>query len=183
MPSSLESMLTTTSLDRLTLEPFSTAEPLPAETHQRLLRFPLGAQESALLPLAEIAEILRLDVGEILSVPEMPSCVLGICNWRGAMLWLVDLNELLGFSPLLQPEQTLTTLSIIVIQVDGQPLGLGVPQVNDVELHDWHELQPVVNNIFPPKLMPFILGYLPQDRGVVLDVAAIAQFPLWQVSR
>jgi hypothetical protein len=36
---------TATSLDLLTLDP------LPPETRQRLLRFPLGLDESALLPL------------------------------------------------------------------------------------------------------------------------------------
>jgi positive phototaxis protein PixI len=65
---------TATSLDLLTLDP------LPPETRQRLLRFPLGLEDSALLPLEQIAEIIRVNVAEILPVPEMPSCVLGIAT-------------------------------------------------------------------------------------------------------
>src|SRR4028119_1239001 len=113
MPTSLDSLLTATSLDLLTFDP------LPPETRQRLLRFPLGLQDSALLPLEQIAEILRVNVAEILPVPEMPSCVLGIGNWRGTMLWLIGLNHLLGYPPLSQQERVLPTPMAMVVQVNG----------------------------------------------------------------
>lgn len=53
MLTSLGSMFAVTSLDSLTLEP------LPPSTRQRLLRFPLGSDNSALLPLEQIAEIFN----------------------------------------------------------------------------------------------------------------------------
>jgi positive phototaxis protein PixI len=177
MPTSLDSLLTATSLDLLTFDP------LPPETRQRLLRFPLGLQDSALLPLEQIAEILRVNVAEILPVPEMPSCVLGICNWRGEMLWLVDLNYLVGSAPLSQKEQVLSSLVVMVVQVKEQPVGLVVQQVNDIELHDLQKLQPAAPGLFPPKLLPFVLGALPGGKGTVLNVTAITQCPLWDVHR
>jgi positive phototaxis protein PixI len=172
---SFDSVLTATSLDLLALDP------LPPETRQRLLRFPLGSQDSALLPLEQITEILRVNMGEILPVPEMPSCILGIYNWRGDMLWLVDLNHLVGRAPLLQPSQILASLVAMVVQVNGQLLGLVVQHVNDIELHDLQHLQPAAPGLFPPKLLPFVLGALPRGSGTVLDVTAIAQCPLWQI--
>ena len=165
-----------TSLDLLTLD-----EPLPQDARQRLLRFPLGLEDSALLPLEQITEILMVNVAEILPVPEMPGCVLGICNWRGEMLWLVDLHYLVGASPLSLQRQILRPSVAMVVQVDSQAVGLVVPQVNDIELHDLQQLQPAAMGLFPPKLLPFVLGALPGGNGTVLDVTAIAQSPLWQI--
>jgi len=168
--------LTATSLDLLTLD-----EPLPSETCQsRLLRFPLGSQDG-LLPLEQIAEILRLDVTDILPVPEMPSCVLGIVNWRGQMLWLVDLHNLVGGTPL---SLRIGKFPIaIVVKVNNQYIGLIVENINDIESHDLQQLAPATTGLFPPKLLPFVLGYLPGDVGTVLDITAIAQCPLWQIHR
>ena len=175
MLTSLDSLLTATSLDLLTID-----DSLPTETGQRLLRFPLGFQDSALLPLEQIAEILRVNLAEILPVPEMPDCVLGICNWRGEMLWLIDLNHLVGFMPL---SLTASSPIAMVVQVNDQPIGLVVQQVNDIELHELEKLQPAAAGLFPPKLLPFVLGTLPGGSGTVLDVTAIALSPLWQIHR
>jgi positive phototaxis protein PixI len=163
----------TTNFDLLTLEP------LPPETRQRLLHFPLQGQETGLLPLEQIAEILRLNLTEILPVPAMPSCILGACNWRGETLWLIDLNHLIGDSPLSQAD--FTSLVAIVVQVNEQAIGLVVNQVYDIELHDLQQLQPVAPGLFAPKLIPFVLGALPGDQGIVLDVSAIAKCPLWHI--
>lgn len=163
------------SLDLLILD-----EPLPPETRQRLLRFPCW-EESALLPLEQITEIIRLNVTEILPVPEMPSCVLGICNWRGEMLWLVDLNHLVGGTSIALAA-TVTPVAM-VIQVNEQAVGLVVSQVHDIELHDLQQLQPAVTGLFPSQLLPFVKGSLLGGSGIVLDVTAISQCPLWEINR
>lgn len=169
-------MLTSLDLQELTLDP------LPKETDSRLsrlLRFPLGSADSALLPLEQIKEILSLSVTQILPVPEMPSCVLGIGNWRGEMLWLIDLNNFLGYSPLTFVVGA--TPLAIVIQVGNQCVGLVVEQVNNIESHDLQQLHPAAIGLFPPHLLPFVLGSLPGDGGTVLNLTAITQSPLWQI--
>lgn len=177
---SLNSLLTATSLDLLNSDPLS-LEPLPPETRQRLLRFPLGLEDSAMLPLEQIAEIIRVNRSDILPVPDMPHCILGIGNWRGEMLWLVDLNHLLGYPSLSGQGQLSTSPTVMVIQANDQYLGLVVQQVYDIELYELEQLQPAVNGLFPRQILPFILGYLPGEKGTVLDVNAIIQYPLWQV--
>ncbi len=177
MTNSLDSILLTTSLDSLTLKPS------PPETQRRLLRFPLSYQDSALLPLEQIGEVLRVNVTDILPVPEMPGCVLGICNWRGDMLWLVDLSQLLGYLSLDQQGQLADVLVVLVVQVNEQSVGLVVSQVNDIEYHNLQHLQPAIPGVFPPKLLPFILGSLPEDQGIVLNINAISHYPLWQMHR
>lgn len=178
MLTSLDSVLTAASLDLLTLD-----DSPPTDTCQRLLRFPLGFQDSVLLPLEQIAEIFRVNVADILPVPEMPDCVLGICNWRGEMLWLVDLNDLVGCPPLSSLEPVLISPMTMVVQVKDQSVGLVVQQVNDIELHELAQLQPAAPGLFSPGLMPFVLGYLPEGSGAVLDVNTITECPLWQIHR
>jgi positive phototaxis protein PixI len=179
MPTSLDSLLTATTLDPLISDLLSEV-PLTPDTRQRLLRFSLGREDSALLPLEQITEIFRVNPAEILPIPEMPSQVLGICNWRGEMLWLIDLNHLVGSPPLFQQEPVLAPPVIMVVQVNGQSVGLVVPQVNDIELHDLQQLQPAAAGLFPPKLLPFVLGALRGGNGTVLDATAITEYPLWQ---
>ncbi|MGH7998673.1 MAG: chemotaxis protein CheW [Brasilonema sp.] len=159
----------------VSLEPLE-LDPLPPETNlSKFLRFPLGLEDCVLLPLEQIAEIIRVNLVEILPVPEMSGCILGICNWRGKMLWLLDLNHFVGYSVL-----TIGVTPIaIVVMVNEQAIGLVVPQVDDIELHDLRQLQKASAGLFPPKLLPFVLGSLPNG-STVLDVTAITQCPLWQ---
>ncbi|KAM3099004.1 chemotaxis protein CheW [Phormidesmis sp. 146-35] len=153
--------------------------PPPPDTRQRLLCFPLGTQDSVLLPLEQITEILSLDRSGILPVPEMPDCVMGICNWRGEMLWLVDFNNFVGYpSPLFT--HSLDAISIIVIQINHQSIGLAVPQVDDIQLHDLQQLQPATIGLFPPKLLPLVQGTLPGCSDAVLDLKTIVHCPLWK---
>lgn len=166
--------LTPASLTQLT-------EELPDQerSRQKFLRFPLGA-DSGLLALEQLAEVFKVKVAEILPVPEMPSCVLGLSNWRGNMLWLVDLNHLVEH-PL--PQEAWELPTVMVFQSNGQALGLVVQSIDDIELHDIEALQPADVGLFPQGLMPFIQGYLPGVRGAVFDPEAIARYPKWQIHR
>lgn len=173
----LEPIKSTTSLKGLNLDLLELEEP-----RHKFLRFALGATNSGLLLLEQISEVLHLDLAEILPVPDMPSCVLGIYNWRGKMLWLVDLDHLVDYPPLFH-QGRLELLTVIVIEINSQSMGLVVRYVNDIELHDPAQLQSAAPGLFPPKLLPFIQGYLPGTNGTVLDPEAIARSPLWQIHR
>ncbi|MBW4595981.1 MAG: chemotaxis protein CheW [Brasilonema angustatum HA4187-MV1] len=173
MQTESKSVLAVTSFEPLELNPL-----LPEINLSKLLRFPLGLQDSGLLPLEQIAEISRVNLASILPIPEMPSCILGIYHWRGEMLWLLDLNHLIGY-PLLT--RGITPVAIVV-KVNEQAIGLVVPQVDDIESYDLQQLQKAAVGLFPPKLLPFVLGALPNG-NIVLDVTAITQYPLWQIHR
>ncbi len=143
-------------------------------TRQRLLSFPIGKYRNSLIPLEQITEILRVNLDEILSVPETPSSVLGAYNWRGDMLWLIDLEHLIGGESLF--EQPLSQQPIaIVLQVDNYYFGLVVKSMNEIELHDLKALLPAKPGSLPAHLLPFVTGYLPNS-STVLNPKAIAQF-------
>lgn len=156
---------------------------LVPNTGQPLLRFSLGLRESALFPLADIKEILKIEAADILPVPDLSDCILGICNWRGTMLWLTDLNSILGYPPLVRQAQEMTTRFAIVVDVEDQALGLVVAQVSDIEFHELQPVQPEIVSAFPPNLIPFISGVLLESWDPALDVAAIIQYYLHEVSR
>ena len=165
------STMSVSSLDPLLLDS------RPEDSHQKFLHFSIKSEENVLLALEHITEVIRLKTAEILPVPEVSDCVLGITNWRGEMLWLVDLGKLAGDPPLFAVQGKL--LPVIVVQAKGQSLGFAVQSIGDIELHDPTQIQPVASGLFPPKLLPLLSGYLPSKGGAVLDVA-ITQLPLWK---
>ena len=176
MDATLNAVLSLTSLDPLA---WATA---PEASKQKFLHFCLGPEDTALLAVDSIAEVMRVPMTEVLPVPQMPSCVLGIYNRRGEMLWLVDLGHLVGYPLLVVPGSTIATGMAIVMEVEGQFLGLVVPQVNDIEWHDPQQLQPPSATLFSPKLLPFVQGYLNGSGSTVLNPVAIAQ-SLLQLNR
>lgn len=147
-------------------------DPLPVDNRQRFLRFTLSQRNDTLLPLDQILEVIQLPLAEISPIPDVPSCVLGVCSWQGKTLWLVDLNHLVGYLPLCQQSQSLMTPIVIVIQHEGRSLGLAVEQVGDVDLFDEEKIY-METGLCPPSMEPFISGYCPQPGGIVLDASAI----------
>lgn len=138
---------------------------------QRFLRFHLGEEDTALLAVNTVKEVLSVSGEKILPMPDVPSSVLGIHNWRGEMLWLIDLNDLLGFSPLWEIENIAANINIIVLQVDNQEIGIAVRQVETIEQHDWQKLQPP-EGLFPPHILAYVQGYLTEASSIILDAHA-----------
>lgn len=161
------------------------------EEGEKFLRFQLGAEAIALLPLNIIKQVMQVSPAEILPVPQMPGCVLGIYNWRGEMLWLVDIGQLVGFPPLCDPPQPPLgkggqggDLMAIAIQIEDKTLGLVVRQINDIERHNIEQINMPSIGLFSPEIMPYLGGYiLGANREVlmVLNASAIANAPLWQI--
>jgi chemotaxis signal transduction protein len=164
---------------RITPSLFSSAEATQAETQQgqRFLRFYLGEEDTALLPVNAVKEVLSVSGEKILPVPDVHPSVLGIHNWRGEMLWVVDLNDLLKFPPLWEKENVAAKINIIVLQVENQELGVAVREVETIEQHEWQKLQPP-EGLFPPYLLSYVQGYLTQANSIILNAQALVKaFP------
>lgn len=183
MTDSVASIAMPTSLGMDPRLDFLEAEPQAPETRERFLMLDLTPTESALLPLDNVTEVLRVKAQDVLPVPDMPSCISGICNWRGQMLWLVNFAQLLESHQHLNDQQQALVHSAVVITVDEQVLGLMVLQVNGIEYYAPDQIQPIDVGVFSPRLVPFVQGYLPSTGAAVLNAEAIAQCPLWQIYR
>lgn len=154
------------------------------ETQQKFLSFNLGVKDTAVISLKHITEVLQISLTEICGVPQMPDCVLGIYNWRGEMLWLVDLEDMLGYHPLLQDSDSLAKIMAIILEIDGKYLGLLVRQLIDIELLDIKQMKAPSTELFYSAMSPFLQGYFinPSEEIVLnLDSLAIIRSALWGI--
>jgi positive phototaxis protein PixI len=138
---------------------------------RRYLRFYFNVQETALVPLDRIDEVLQVSRASILPMPNMPESVIGICNCRGSMLWLVDLGQQLGFSSSMAG--MLEISAVVVVREAERRIGLVVPHIVDIESYLAQDLQPPAKELFPPNLLQFMEGYLTRSSSPVLDVRTI----------
>ena len=174
-PSELTRSVSLTSLESL-LSPSTAIEPM-----QKFLRFRLDQTQSMLVAVEEIAAVQTVSISDILPVPQMSACVLGLSNWRGEALWLTDLSQQLGLSEIAQQVQHLNTLSAIVVQSSCKSLGLIVPEIYEIEEQNPETLLNPSPDLFSPQIARFIKGYFRHDRSVVLDAAAVIQDPFLQI--
>jgi positive phototaxis protein PixI len=148
----------------------------------KYLRFPIDNKTHAMLPVDQLTEVLSLSSGQVVPIPEMPAWVLGVYNWRGEILWIVDLGQLLGVQSLHQ--HTVITPSYMVLVAQQQRanssarLGLAVHRVDD--LH-WCEPSDIVSPppaVVTAQLAPFLQGYTLGTDGEML--LALDTTPLFE---
>ncbi|MBR8832642.1 MAG: purine-binding chemotaxis protein CheW [Stigonema ocellatum SAG 48.90 = DSM 106950] len=154
------------------------------ETQEKYLSFNLGAKDTAVISLQNITEVFPVSLAEICAVPQMPSCVLGIYNWRGEMLWLIDLDKMLGYTPLLPEVNLLSKMMVIVLQSNGKSLGLMVRQLMDIELLDTQQIKFPESQLFSPEISSFLQGYFInyfEKMMIALNATAIIQAPIWGI--
>ncbi|MBD2299123.1 purine-binding chemotaxis protein CheW [Nostoc sp. FACHB-87] len=152
------------------------------ENQQKFLGFTLGSNDKAVISLQHITEVLQVSLADICGVPQMPSCVLGIYNWRGEMLWLVDLEEMLGYPSLLQGVNFLSKMMAVILEIDGKNLGFLVKNLMDIEWLDTEQMKLPAADFLSPKVSAFIQGYFIntlEEMVFNLDAAAIIKSPMW----
>jgi len=105
--------------------------------------FTLGQEEYA-MPIEVVREITRL--GEVRSIPQAPSYVLGLINLRGKAIPVIDLHVRFGISDTNVTKDSqvssgeLNTFALIT-EVHGDYVGFAVDQVREVR---------TLENIVPP---------------------------------
>ncbi len=155
--------------------------PTVTKLEQKFVSFHLG--KTALIPLDSVTELFQISLTDILPVPGVPNCVLGIYNWREEMLWMIDLNALTGLSSILQsPKQLFNQTMTMVMQVEGQFMGLIVEQVRDIETLDIKQLKTPSSGLFSSELLPFVQGYFIENDNEIktlINPNAIINHSLW----
>ncbi|MDA0267027.1 MAG: chemotaxis protein CheW [Cyanobacteria bacterium] len=154
--------------------PSARLNPGSAKGLNQFLQFHLLPNMTALLPVEQLTEILKVPLAQITPIPHVAPWIMGVHNWRGDVLWLVDLGDLLGLSPWHQQEQPPSTGSFIVLNacrqqqsgdlIEQLPLGLLVDRIDDIQWLNTDSLQSPINSMITDQLAPFICGYW-LDRG------------------
>lgn len=99
---------------------------------------------------------------EITPLPNQPEYVRGVLNLRGAMVPIIDLRCRFG-----QGLTEATPLHImIIVQVDGRPVGLLADRVLDIVAADAGEIQPVPD-IAQTKGAQFLSGLVTIDGAMI----------------
>ena len=152
---------------------------------QQFLRFHLVPDTTAMLPVDQMKEVLTMAVREIVPIPYMPPWVMGVHNWRGEILWMVDLGHLVGLAPLYNQTINRSTYTAIVIhggqqvpsrqgsgsQTTGRKtLGLVVNRVEDMEWCNPDLIQSPPQSAIKLELLPFLRGYWLKSNGEILVV-------------
>jgi positive phototaxis protein PixI len=123
----------------------SSQEVMPSSDTMReeeFLRLHLVPNTSILLPIQQLVEVLKIPTDAVVPIPHLPTWVMGVYNWRGEILWVVDLGHLCGLTPWYQQASNVSIHSAVILQAGarnasslskGKTLGLVVHRVEDIE--------------------------------------------------
>ncbi len=128
----------------------------------------------AIVPTQHLTEVLTLNAQQIVPIPDLDRSVMGVCNWRGEVLWLVDLNVILNGEPL--PIRQGGHYNIIILHHDGRTIGVVVSEVTQMVWCRATDIQPLPRAKQISQSSPFLQGYWmsPQSETfLVLNAAEI----------
>ena len=155
---------------------------------KQFLRFRLEPDTKVMLPIEQITEVLTIAVGHIVPIPEMPAWVMGVYNWRGEILWMLDLGHLIGLNSWYETGIKTTNYTALVLSKDNSKntktksiqktsLGLIITQIEDIECCNWDVIQSPPASAISPKLAPFLQGYwLKSDGETIWTLNGLAIF-------
>lgn len=155
---------------------------------EQLLQLHLDIAYPVLLPVRHLIEIITVPISHVVPMFQMPAWVVGVYNWRGEVLWVIDLNHFLGLTPWYQRQGYAAKHTVVILKNSdleddsstGQTVALGavVDQIETMITCQTDELAASPDQALDlaPTLSAFIQGYWQnetQTTHVVLDAAAI----------
>ncbi|MGQ9867220.1 MAG: chemotaxis protein CheW [Pseudanabaenaceae cyanobacterium] len=153
-----------------------TTPSLPPKSGVPHLEVHLSADVVAMIPMTAVREVVTIAAGQVVPVPNMPSCVLGTANCHNRLYWLVDLPQLLTVRTLDVGGQR---YAVVLVEVKDQALALAVPEIRGITR---------LEAVFPPlealphNLNSYVLGCtLGDPPRYVLNVEAILKSPVLQL--
>ena len=148
----------------------------------QFLSFSLAPEQQALLPTHQLLEIVQVNLSQITAIAGLAPSVMGIYNWRGDVIWVVDLASLLGYKPLYAQEYAQGKFQdkchVIFLRNQDNVIGFAVSQVGQIMRCDISRIQTSALTFTNPKIMQACRGYWlsgTDETFLVLDVDAIAQ--------
>ena len=137
------------------------------------LKFGLYPDTKAMLPIEQITEILKIKLARIMPIPQMPAWIMGVYNWRGEILWTVDIAQMLGLSSGEWLQHQRSKQTIIVLSPDRQEtnkihLGLVVAGVEDLENCSPAAIQSNLDPKGNSQLNSFARGYWLEPSGAMV---------------
>ncbi len=148
---------------------------------RQFLRFQLPPNLMALIEIELVTELVNIVVDRVVPMPHLPPAVMGVYNWRGEILWIVDLAMFLGTARLPRRYRSLQPTIILTSTAESEDLqpktiGFVVDEIAEIE---WCELTlrlDPVPDYLSPALSSWARGMWESASGenlLVLDGQAI----------
>lgn len=168
---------------------------------QQYLKFLLQPGSIALMEIACVTESIEIPLDRVVPMPHLPPAVKGVYNWRGEILWLVDLAMLIGIGENKPTRYRRIQPTIIISNTTNEnvvgsapsygsarysaatvdrrqvkTIGVLVDEIIDIEWCQIDLIRSVLPDNFQPELSTGILGMWTSTLGenfLVLDGHAI----------
>jgi positive phototaxis protein PixI len=124
-------------------------------TQQQFLRFQLQSGLMALMEIDLVTELVNIPIDRIVPIPHLPAAVMGIYNWRGEILWIVNLAALIGASRPGGRSRSIQPTIILSCGVTPEArmkttVGLVVDRIDEIEWFDLDSIQsPLPDHVYP----------------------------------
>ncbi len=129
------------------------------------------------LPLTtQVTALVKIQLDLVVPIPHLPPAAIGVYNWRGEILWIVDLARLLGLTNRSidrhhrQFQPTIVITSGATTGSEAKTIGLVVDEISDIE---WYQPELIVEPIADssnPELYRWIKGYAISAAGEKLAI-------------
>ena len=181
----------------------SASSPIDTElpTQRQFLRFIVSPHLTALIEIDDrpvggdavghngqrrhqrVTELVNIQIDRVVPMPHLPPAVMGVYNWRGEILWIVDLAMLLGTAIGTRRYRSLQpTIILASTTSDGSPaateqaqtIGLVVDEIAEIEWYQPDLIRPHPNRV-TPALSTWVRGVWESAQGnfLVVDGQAI----------
>jgi positive phototaxis protein PixI len=157
----------------------SVSNPKKVAQEKQFLRFYIEPETTMMLPIEQVTEVLKISLTKIVPIPQMNPWIMGVYNWRGEILWTVDLGHLLGLNTWQEQQINNTNATAVILSfpngskakgIEKKSLGLIIKNVEDIEWCDSSLIQPPPPSAITPALAPFTTGYWLKPGGEIILV-------------
>jgi len=145
------------------------------------LRLMVRDRLTALVPVTEAQQVMVVAPRQLTVMPNLPSLVMGLLNYRNRVVWVIDLGQLLGLEPL---SSDCPYYTVALLQAAEKRLGIAVSDVRGILRLGADSIQSPVGTV-NAALVPYLKGccLVNAEMLLVLDAHAIATAPLWSAKQ
>ena len=143
---------------------------------ERFLQFSLQSGINGLIPLSDLQGTIEVALQDILPVPQVAEFWLGIVNWQGEAIWIIDLAGLLGANHWCRQDPVTISGMAILMEVEQHTIGLLVEEVKSIETYQPQLCLPVAEVNCSERLRSLLKGYFLDEHGepsMLLDINSL----------
>ena len=126
---------------------------------------------TAILLVKFTQEVIVVPNDSITAIANTSDLLVGLMNWRNRIIWVVDLPRMFGLD---LPIYRMGQCNIIVINYQGETIGLMVPEIKGTVRFNSDNIQSISNQI-SPNISSYVKGCIwrKDELNMVLNIQAI----------